>query len=107
MNSLAVAIHERSSQTNQLANSLTTAENNAAPGNSEPEMVSAASHTINLQSNRGAGISNPTEVCVVYLREKIAQLIGLVDAINQRQEYVRSYMLKDALRNTKKNKRSK
>jgi hypothetical protein len=50
---------------------------------------------------------NPTEVCVLYLREKIAQLRGLVDAIEQRQEYVRSYMLKNALRNTKKSKRAK
>jgi len=44
---------------------------------------------------------------VLYLREKIAQLRGLVDAIDQRQENVKSYMLKNALRNTKKAKRAK
>ena len=49
---------------------------------------------------------SPTEVCVVYLREKIAQLTGIVDAINHRQEYVHSYMLKSALRSTKKTKRT-
>ena len=54
-----------------------------------------------------AVVSNPTEICVVYLREKIAQLIGLVDAIDQRSEFVRSYMLKDSLRGTKKVKRAK
>ena len=44
---------------------------------------------------------------MVYLREKIAQLTGLVDAIEHRGEFVRSYMLKDSLRNTKKTKRAK
>ena len=52
-------------------------------------------------------IQNPTEVCIVYLREKITQLRGLADAIEERQKYVRSYMLKHALRNTKKTKRAK
>ena len=45
---------------------------------------------------------NPIEICLVYLREKIAQSQGLVDAIDQRQKYVDSYMLKVAVRDTKK-----
>ena len=67
----------------------------------------------NNNSNQGsdgrsqAVAGNPTEICVVYLREKIAQLTGLVDAIDQRSEFVRSYMLKDSLRGTKKAKRAK
>ena len=60
-----------------------------------------------IKDSANSGIDNPTEVCIIYLREKITQLRGLIDAIDQRQEYVDSFMLKDSLKNTKKTKRAK
>lgn len=120
MNSLAVAIHERSSKTSELAcfvDQITpSAHNQPQLGDRrltipQPEDAAAQGTALGDGTDGGktvaAGIGNPTEVCVVYLREKIAQLIGLVDAIEQRAEFVRSYMLKDSLRGTKKLKRAK
>ncbi len=60
-----------------------------------------------IRDSANSGIDNQTEVCIIYLREKITQLRGLIDAIDQRQEYVNSFMLKDSLKNTKKTKRAK
>ena len=74
LSSLAIAIHERSSQTQGLAN---LQESSLL----EPENVTSQQCLL-LRGQDSTSFANPTEVCIVYLREKIAQLRGLVDAIS-------------------------
>ena len=71
MNSLAVAIHERSAMTSDLANHDSTSNQNRL-ANSQPEVAAAASQSLGEEANKANLAGNPTEVCVLYLREKIA-----------------------------------
>lgn len=79
MTNLAVAIHERSSKTSSLANYSQDTSQSQIGNHLQPETAASASFDT---GNTADGACNPTEVCVVYLREKIAQLTGLVDAID-------------------------
>ena len=66
LSQLAVAIHERSSRTQQLdnLNEFTVVEESKQPGASQSSLL------FHGQSASRA-TQNPTEVCIVYLREKI------------------------------------
>jgi hypothetical protein len=48
------------------------------------EETKEVSYVPDLVSRVGKQKDNPIDICIVYLREKIAQSQGLVDAIDQR-----------------------